>query len=782
MSTSVNNVSLSNITKTQASITFTITGSNNNVVLYTSTSIPVNGTLPSQISAYATTTYGNVTNQRFTGTVLTTGIQYYYSFYQGTTLLGNTSYPFTTLFITNVPANITTPIGSPSTTITNPTTNVVGTWTYSSSNTSIASISANSIIYGAIGTTTITGTFAPTNLLYSSDSSTTFTVTVNSPASVTNFTASNVTKTSGTLNINFTTTTGVNLYLYRFSSTVPSSNITGGTQVGSVFTTSPQIINDSNLITGTIYYYGIYNNIGSNYNLITNGTYNFTTLSTGTISNVTAIYGNNPSTNALPTNNANANWSFSSNNSSVVSVSVSGGNYILTYVGVTPNPNPATITYGFSAVGIYSAYTATFTVTVNAKSLTITANNQSFSGSSNSQSLSQINYSSSGLVNSDTISTVIIQYLGSNTFTLNATGTYSPLTISGATFTRGGNSVPSTNYNIGYSSAQLIITSSNSNQTGVNTGLPNPISLSASTNITGLTINCSINSVLTYNGNTGISYATNAQGQSGSPNWDNMLTAFTVTATDSNGNPVSNVPSGVNLIFTLPNTNTTKLVKLYKFDSAQYPTKYILLDPQPPGYGQEATSISGFQYSYTLTNLSDIGVFNGNGSTICFVGTTRLLMADGTYKYIKDIVRNDMIMINKLTGESKQVARTFQFPKSGEFVKIPKNLIGNEKEIICVGIHPFWVNNDNCRVLANNIVGVEIFHDDLIVYNLQFEDESTFYVEGVKVDSLSPNHKKFKLDKSLYFNPNKYDEKAIVLSENDNKSKPKLIEKYNPNE
>jgi len=32
----------------------------------------------------------------------------------------------------------------------------------------------------------------------------------------------------------------------------------------------------------------------------------------------------------------------------------------------------------------------------------------------------------------------------------------------------------------------------------------------------------------------------------------------------------------------------------------------------------------------------------------------------------------------------------------------------------------------------------------------------------------------------MYFNPSKYDEDAIVLNENDNKSKPKLIKKYNP--
>ena len=61
--------------------------------------------------------------------------------------------------------------------------------------------------------------------------------------------------------------------------------------------------------------------------------------------------------------------------------------------------------------------------------------------------------------------------------------------------------------------------------------------------------------------------------------------------------------------------------------------------------------------------------------------------------------------------------------------------------------------------MAKNINGVETITLTDVFYNIQFEDESTYYVEGVKVDSLSPNHRKYKLPYELYYDKTKYNKK-----------------------
>ena len=264
-----------------------------------------------------------------------------------------------------------------------------------------------------------------------------------------------------------------------------------------------------------------------------------------------------------------------------------------------------------------------------------------------------------------------------------------------------------------------------------------------------------------------------------------MASKIIVTAFDASGNPITSLgENGVEINFILPNADPSKDVYLFKLVTGTFdlaPQNYQL----GTGYPAKATFVdyvgsNGYQWKATLTTLSDIGAFNGDGPHSCFIGTTKVLMANGELKQIKDIKRGDKVVNDMTTRNVKTVANVLETFRDGEFVRIPKKLINNTEDIIVAPVHPFWVNNDNDRVLAKDIQGIITFNSHHILYNLQFEDEGTYYVEGVKVDSLSPNHKKFKLHKNLFFNKNKFIENKIIRRENDNECKPKLIGKFVP--
>jgi hypothetical protein len=93
--------------------------------------------------------------------------------------------------------------------------------------------------------------------------------------------------------------------------------------------------------------------------------------------------------------------------------------------------------------------------------------------------------------------------------------------------------------------------------------------------------------------------------------------------------------------------------------------------------------------------------------------------------------------------------------------------MGNMEEIIISKYHPIWINNDANRIFPKYLKNMEMIKVCDILYNIQFEDEGTYYVEGVKVDSLSPFHKKFPLEESNYYDSKKYDSTCVINNEDD---------------
>ena len=180
--------------------------------------------------------------------------------------------------------------------------------------------------------------------------------------------------------------------------------------------------------------------------------------------------------------------------------------------------------------------------------------------------------------------------------------------------------------------------------------------------------------------------------------------------------------------------------------------------------GSTWTEITYLQYSAWH------GIVISDLSGICFRETTRVLMSDGTFKAIKDIQRGDKILTDKKKGDTKKVARTLKYMATGKATEIPMHLIGNRRTIVCSSTHPFWIN-DKRRILAGDIEGTETIEICEWLYTIQFEDEGTYYVEGVKVDAVSPNHRKFKLPKELYFDQTKYKANRVMKSEDDERRK-----------
>ena len=182
----------------------------------------------------------------------------------------------------------------------------------------------------------------------------------------------------------------------------------------------------------------------------------------------------------------------------------------------------------------------------------------------------------------------------------------------------------------------------------------------------------------------------------------------------------------------------------------------------------------GGPINITISATDGSGVFTTVPVTViaavCFRETTRVLMSDRTFKAIKDIQRGDEILTDKKTGDTKKVARTLKYMATGKATQIPMHLIGNRRTIVCSSTHPFWIN-DTRRILAGDIEGTETIEISEWLYTIQFEDEGTYYVEGVKVDAVSPDHRKFKLPKELYFDQTKYKPNRVMKSEDDERRK-----------
>lgn len=157
---------------------------------------------------------------------------------------------------------------------------------------------------------------------------------------------------------------------------------------------------------------------------------------------------------------------------------------------------------------------------------------------------------------------------------------------------------------------------------------------------------------------------------------------------------------------------------------------------------------------------------------ICLVSTSLIrITKDNKYKEIQYLKRGDKIYTSKgylpISRISKQPITTdtklICIPKDSFDIGIPfKDVISNEH-------HIFIINGERltAKALLNRGKAFEINNEGKydILYNLQFDEEVSFIVQGIISESVSPYYKHFYLPKTLYFDVRKY--KDIGYVEND---------------
>jgi alpha-tubulin suppressor-like RCC1 family protein len=291
--------------------------------------------------------------------------------------------------------------GDSSFTIPPPTSNSDGSFTYSSSNTSVASISGNTITIVGPGTATITATQTATTNFNSGTATTSFQVSKATP-SITGF--SIPTKTYGDSSFTIPPPTSNNDGSFTYSSSNTSvASISGNT----ITIVGPGTATITATQTATTNY-----NSGT---ATTSFQVNKATPSITGFSISTKNYGDSSFTISPPTSNSDGLFTYSSSNTSVASIS---GNTI-TIVGV----GTATITATQSETTNYTSITATTSFQVNKATPSITG-----------FSISTKNYGDSSFTispptsNSDgsftyTISNTSVASISGNTITIVGVGT-----------------------------------------------------------------------------------------------------------------------------------------------------------------------------------------------------------------------------------------------------------------------------------------------------------------------------------------------------------------------
>lgn len=181
------------------------------------------------------------------------------------------------------------------------------------------------------------------------------------------------------------------------------------------------------------------------------------------------------------------------------------------------------------------------------------------------------------------------------------------------------------------------------------------------------------------------------------------------------------------------------------------------------------TPTGAFEFT-SMVELSGLPTATG----FCFGANSKILMENMIYKPLSSIKRGDVVIQDIKTNEKAIVSKVYHDTITNDIVCIPKQLLNNEKDLYCTGLHPIWI--DNKRVYAKNIKGVIIkssFCGEF--YNLQFDEEGTFIVDGIKVDSLSPYNKKYPLLKEDFIDKTKFIPNLKVIHENDKfRNKPYL--------
>jgi hypothetical protein len=253
---------------------------------------------------------------------------------------------FTTSKGTPVLTNFSIPtkfIGNSAFTITAPTSNSTGAFTYTSSNTAVATVAGSTITIVGIGMSTITATQAATTNFLTASTTALFTVN-NTLPSITNFSVP--TKTFGDAPFTIVTPTSTSTGAFTYSSSNTSVATIAGNVItivgGGTATITATQASTSNYTTGTA---------------TTTLTVNKATTVVSNFAAVTKTFGDAPFAIAPPTTNSNGVFSYSSSNTNVATIAGD----VVTIVGA----GSATITATQAMTASFTSATITTSMTVS---------------------------------------------------------------------------------------------------------------------------------------------------------------------------------------------------------------------------------------------------------------------------------------------------------------------------------------------------------------------------------------------------------------------------------
>ena len=459
-------------------------------------------------------------------------------------------------------SDISKAYGDSAFTLSGPSSNSDGAITYTSSNPTIASISGNQVTINSVGSVTITATQASTDNYKQATKTATLTIVKGTPI-FSNFT--NITKNFGEAAFALTATT---------TSTASVSYTSSNPTVVSLSATTATILKvGTSTITASVASTTNYNAASATITITVNPIAPTLTWATS----IAKQFGDNSFILSNPTSNSTGSYTFSSSNTSVISLS--GATASVIGVGTS------TITATQEASGNYTSGSITLTATVSPVAPTITFSNITKTYGDSSFTISGITSNSSGTYSFSSSNTSVASVNGS-IITINNIGS----TIITATQSAQGN------YSIGNASAILTVnravptltwySSISKNFEDTSFILDNPTSPSSGT----YTFTSSNTSVATINGNTvtvgNVGTTTLTATQAALGNYD--VGTVTVILT------VSAIPPNI--------TNFSGIVKNFG-DS-----NFNIVDPTSPSTGT---------FSY---QTSDASVATVNEKTVTVVG------------------------------------------------------------------------------------------------------------------------------------------------------------------
>lgn len=148
---------------------------------------------------------------------------------------------------------------------------------------------------------------------------------------------------------------------------------------------------------------------------------------------------------------------------------------------------------------------------------------------------------------------------------------------------------------------------------------------------------------------------------------------------------------------------------------------------------------------------------------VCLVEGTMILMKDGQWQPIETIRRGQEVIgyqgrIFKVAEINRQLVTPNQ---SLELIEFPPHTLGYQQPRRTLRItpnHPIYYRGARRPARAFLQIGALLIKasSQSILYDLQFDDDGSYYAEGLLVQSRSPWSDLTPLPKELYFNPSRY--------------------------